>query len=100
MVERAGFLSVSFAWVPTLKIEGEDWKLCPGKAAGLREVTWGTLSMCPILTLLLLHHRVQKVISGRFPAGAGEGQVSSLVKKEVQRILGHMQAPPRPFLLR
>ncbi|KAM7079180.1 glycerol-3-phosphate acyltransferase 2, mitochondrial-like isoform 1-T1 [Molossus nigricans] len=43
---------------------------------------------------------VQNVISGRAPGGAGEGQVPSLVKKEVQRILGHIQAPPRPFLLR
>ncbi|KAF6270419.1 glycerol-3-phosphate acyltransferase 2, mitochondrial [Rhinolophus ferrumequinum] len=44
--------------------------------------------------------RVQKVISGWAPAGAGEGQVPSRVKEEVQRLLGHMQAPPRPFLLR
>nr|XP_019581429.1 PREDICTED: glycerol-3-phosphate acyltransferase 2, mitochondrial [Rhinolophus sinicus] len=44
--------------------------------------------------------RVQKVISGRAPAGAGEGQVPRRVKEEVQRLLGHMQAPPRPFLLR
>ncbi|XP_042837989.1 glycerol-3-phosphate acyltransferase 2, mitochondrial isoform X2 [Panthera tigris] len=43
---------------------------------------------------------VQNVISGRDPGGAGEGQVSGLVKKEVQRILGHIQAPPCPFLLR
>nr|XP_015094306.2 glycerol-3-phosphate acyltransferase 2, mitochondrial isoform X3 [Vicugna pacos] len=43
---------------------------------------------------------VQNVISGRAPGGAGEGQVSSLVKKVVQRILGHIQTPPRPFLLR
>ncbi|EPY86268.1 glycerol-3-phosphate acyltransferase 2, mitochondrial [Camelus ferus] len=43
---------------------------------------------------------VQNVISGRAPGGAGEGQVPSLVKKDVQRILGHIQAPPRPFLLR
>uniref|UniRef100_A0A673T7L1 Glycerol-3-phosphate acyltransferase 2, mitochondrial n=1 Tax=Suricata suricatta TaxID=37032 RepID=A0A673T7L1_SURSU len=43
---------------------------------------------------------VQNVIAGRDPGGAGEGQVPELVKKEVQRILGHMQAPPRPFLLR
>ncbi|XP_006761209.1 PREDICTED: glycerol-3-phosphate acyltransferase 2, mitochondrial isoform X2 [Myotis davidii] len=43
---------------------------------------------------------VQDVISGRAPGGAGEGQVPSSVKKEVQRILGHIQAPPRPFLLR
>uniref|UniRef100_A0A8C6CST9 Glycerol-3-phosphate acyltransferase 2, mitochondrial n=1 Tax=Moschus moschiferus TaxID=68415 RepID=A0A8C6CST9_MOSMO len=43
---------------------------------------------------------VQNVISGRAPGGAGEGQVPSHMKKEVQRILGHIQAPPRPFLLR
>ncbi|XP_045684162.1 glycerol-3-phosphate acyltransferase 2, mitochondrial [Phyllostomus hastatus] len=43
---------------------------------------------------------VQNVISGRAPGGAGEGQVPGLVKKEVQRILGHIQAPPRPFLIR
>lgn len=47
-----------------------------------------------------LHHRVRNVISGRAPGGAGEGQVPSHVRKEVQRILGHIQAPPRPFLLR
>ncbi|KAF5926155.1 hypothetical protein HPG69_011281 [Diceros bicornis minor] len=43
---------------------------------------------------------VQNIISGRAPGGAGEGQVPSLVKKEVQRILDHIQAPPCPFLLR
>uniref|UniRef100_A0A8D0XFT6 Glycerol-3-phosphate acyltransferase 2, mitochondrial n=1 Tax=Sus scrofa TaxID=9823 RepID=A0A8D0XFT6_PIG len=43
---------------------------------------------------------VQNIISGRAPGGAGEGQGPSLVKKEVQRILGHIQTPPRPFLLR
>uniref|UniRef100_A0A8C9B6L8 Glycerol-3-phosphate acyltransferase 2, mitochondrial n=2 Tax=Phocoena sinus TaxID=42100 RepID=A0A8C9B6L8_PHOSS len=43
---------------------------------------------------------VQNVIPGRAPGGAGEGQVPSHVKREVQRILGHIQAPPRPFLLR
>ncbi|XP_041611975.1 glycerol-3-phosphate acyltransferase 2, mitochondrial isoform X3 [Vulpes lagopus] len=43
---------------------------------------------------------VQNVISGRVPAGAGEGQVPGLAKKEVQRILGHLQAPLCPFLLR
>ncbi|XP_044935095.1 glycerol-3-phosphate acyltransferase 2, mitochondrial isoform X1 [Mustela putorius furo] len=43
---------------------------------------------------------VQNVISGRAPGGAGEGQVPGLVKKEVQRILGHIQAPFHPFLLR
>ncbi|XP_070284618.1 glycerol-3-phosphate acyltransferase 2, mitochondrial-like [Myotis yumanensis] len=43
---------------------------------------------------------VQDVISGRAPGGAGEGQLPSPAKKEVQRILGHIQAPPRPFLLR
>nr|XP_025723942.1 glycerol-3-phosphate acyltransferase 2, mitochondrial isoform X3 [Callorhinus ursinus] len=44
--------------------------------------------------------RVQNVISGRVPGGTGEGQVPDLVKKEVQRILGHIQAPIHPFLLR
>ncbi|XP_077629553.1 glycerol-3-phosphate acyltransferase 2, mitochondrial isoform X2 [Crocuta crocuta] len=43
---------------------------------------------------------VQNVLSGRDPGGAGEGQMPGLVKKEVQRILAHIQAPPRPFLLR
>ncbi|KAM7239169.1 hypothetical protein CapIbe_010689 [Capra ibex] len=43
---------------------------------------------------------VRNIISGRAPGGAGEGQVPSHVRKEVQRILGHIQAPPRPFLLR
>ncbi|XP_069350256.1 glycerol-3-phosphate acyltransferase 2, mitochondrial isoform X4 [Eulemur rufifrons] len=43
---------------------------------------------------------VQKILSGKAPGGAGEGQMSDHVKKEVQRILGHIQAPPRPFLLR
>uniref|UniRef100_H0WIB7 Glycerol-3-phosphate acyltransferase 2, mitochondrial n=1 Tax=Otolemur garnettii TaxID=30611 RepID=H0WIB7_OTOGA len=43
---------------------------------------------------------VQKILLGKTPGGAGEGQVSDLVKKEVQRILGHIQASPRPFLLR
>ncbi|XP_030682799.1 glycerol-3-phosphate acyltransferase 2, mitochondrial isoform X4 [Nomascus leucogenys] len=43
---------------------------------------------------------VQNLLSGRVPGGAGEGQVPDLVKKEVQRILGHIQAPPRPFLVR
>uniref|UniRef100_A0A8D1L0C0 Phospholipid/glycerol acyltransferase domain-containing protein n=1 Tax=Sus scrofa TaxID=9823 RepID=A0A8D1L0C0_PIG len=43
---------------------------------------------------------VQNIISGRAPGGAGEGQGPSLVKKEVQRILGHSQTPPHPFLLR
>ncbi|XP_045834687.1 glycerol-3-phosphate acyltransferase 2, mitochondrial isoform X4 [Meles meles] len=43
---------------------------------------------------------VQNVISGRAPRGAGEGQVPRLVKKEVQRILGHIQSPLHPFMLR
>ncbi|XP_007529941.1 glycerol-3-phosphate acyltransferase 2, mitochondrial [Erinaceus europaeus] len=43
---------------------------------------------------------VQNVISGRAPGGAGEGQVPALVKKEVQRILGHIQAPLQSFLFR
>uniref|UniRef100_A0A2K5DBS8 GPAT/DHAPAT C-terminal domain-containing protein n=1 Tax=Aotus nancymaae TaxID=37293 RepID=A0A2K5DBS8_AOTNA len=44
--------------------------------------------------------RVQNLLSGRVPGGAGEGQAPDLVKKEVQRILGHIQAPPCPFLVR
>ncbi|PNJ01659.1 GPAT2 isoform 3 [Pongo abelii] len=44
--------------------------------------------------------RVQNLLSGRVPGGAGEGQVPDLVKKEVQRILGHTQAPPCSFLVR
>uniref|UniRef100_H2P539 GPAT/DHAPAT C-terminal domain-containing protein n=1 Tax=Pongo abelii TaxID=9601 RepID=H2P539_PONAB len=44
--------------------------------------------------------RVQNLLSGRVPGGAGEGQVPDLVKKEVQRILGHIQAPPCSFLVR
>ncbi|KAL1288466.1 GPAT2 [Ovibos moschatus] len=43
---------------------------------------------------------VRNITSGRAPGGAGEGQVPSHLRKEVQRILGHIQAPPRPFLLR
>ncbi|XP_033094721.1 glycerol-3-phosphate acyltransferase 2, mitochondrial isoform X2 [Trachypithecus francoisi] len=43
---------------------------------------------------------VQNLLSGRVPGGAGEGQAPDLVKKEVQRILGHIQASPRPFLVR
>ncbi|XP_037663583.1 glycerol-3-phosphate acyltransferase 2, mitochondrial [Choloepus didactylus] len=43
---------------------------------------------------------VQKAVSGRAPGAAGEGQGPSLLKKEAQRILSHIQAPPRPFLLR
>nr|XP_020040702.1 glycerol-3-phosphate acyltransferase 2, mitochondrial [Castor canadensis]XP_020040703.1 glycerol-3-phosphate acyltransferase 2, mitochondrial [Castor canadensis] len=43
---------------------------------------------------------VQNLLSGRAPGGAGEGQTPDLVKKEVQRLLGHFQAPRRPFLLR
>uniref|UniRef100_A0A8C9A4K6 Glycerol-3-phosphate acyltransferase 2, mitochondrial n=1 Tax=Prolemur simus TaxID=1328070 RepID=A0A8C9A4K6_PROSS len=43
---------------------------------------------------------VQKILSGKALGGAGEGKMSDHVKKEVQRILGHIQAPPRPFLLR
>ncbi|XP_069869409.1 glycerol-3-phosphate acyltransferase 2, mitochondrial-like isoform X2 [Dipodomys merriami] len=43
---------------------------------------------------------VQNLLSGRVPGGSGEGQTPDFVKKEVQRILGHIQAPPRPFLLR
>ncbi|XP_006903283.1 PREDICTED: glycerol-3-phosphate acyltransferase 2, mitochondrial-like [Elephantulus edwardii] len=43
---------------------------------------------------------VQSIISGRAPGGAGESQVPGLVKKEVQRILDYIQAPPRPLLLR
>ncbi|XP_013378277.1 PREDICTED: glycerol-3-phosphate acyltransferase 2, mitochondrial [Chinchilla lanigera] len=43
---------------------------------------------------------VQSLLSGRAPGGAGEGRPPALVKKEVRRILGYIQAPPRPFLLR
>uniref|UniRef100_A0A2K5RW93 GPAT/DHAPAT C-terminal domain-containing protein n=1 Tax=Cebus imitator TaxID=2715852 RepID=A0A2K5RW93_CEBIM len=43
---------------------------------------------------------VQNFLSGRVPGGAGEGQVPDHVKKEVQRIVGHIQAPPCPFLVR
>uniref|UniRef100_A0A8I4A1Y5 GPAT/DHAPAT C-terminal domain-containing protein n=1 Tax=Callithrix jacchus TaxID=9483 RepID=A0A8I4A1Y5_CALJA len=43
---------------------------------------------------------VQNLLSGKVPGGAGEGQVPDVVKKEVQRILGHIQAPPWPFLVR
>ncbi|XP_006499198.1 glycerol-3-phosphate acyltransferase 2, mitochondrial isoform X4 [Mus musculus] len=43
---------------------------------------------------------VQNLLSGRVPGAAGEGQAPELVKKEVQRILGHIQTTPRPFLLR
>ncbi|XP_040602187.1 glycerol-3-phosphate acyltransferase 2, mitochondrial isoform X4 [Mesocricetus auratus] len=43
---------------------------------------------------------VQKLLSGRAPGGAGEGQAPDLVMKEVQRILGHIQATLCPFLLR
>ncbi|XP_076989870.1 glycerol-3-phosphate acyltransferase 2, mitochondrial isoform X2 [Tamandua tetradactyla] len=43
---------------------------------------------------------VQKAISGRVPGGAGEGQEPGQAKQEVQRLLSHIQAPPRPFLLR
>nr|XP_045004251.1 glycerol-3-phosphate acyltransferase 2, mitochondrial isoform X3 [Jaculus jaculus] len=43
---------------------------------------------------------VQNLLSGRVPGGAGEGQAPSLVKKEVHRLLGHIQAPLHPFLLR
>ncbi|XP_021568547.1 glycerol-3-phosphate acyltransferase 2, mitochondrial [Carlito syrichta] len=49
---------------------------------------------------IIENSRVQNVLSGRAPGGAGEGQAHNLVKKEVQRILGHIQAPPRPLLLR
>ncbi|XP_052037438.1 glycerol-3-phosphate acyltransferase 2, mitochondrial isoform X3 [Apodemus sylvaticus] len=43
---------------------------------------------------------VQNLLSGRVPGASGEGQAPDLVKKEVQRILGHIQTTPRPFLLR
>ncbi|XP_051692020.2 glycerol-3-phosphate acyltransferase 2, mitochondrial isoform X1 [Oryctolagus cuniculus] len=43
---------------------------------------------------------VQNLLAGRAAGGAEEDQVPSHVKKDVQRILGHIQAPPRPFLLR
>ncbi|XP_028612028.1 glycerol-3-phosphate acyltransferase 2, mitochondrial isoform X4 [Grammomys surdaster] len=43
---------------------------------------------------------VQNLLLGRIPGAAGEGQAPDLVKKEVQRILGHIQTTPCPFLLR
>nr|XP_034351692.1 glycerol-3-phosphate acyltransferase 2, mitochondrial isoform X1 [Arvicanthis niloticus] len=43
---------------------------------------------------------VQDLLLGRIPGAAGEGQAPDLVKKEVQRLLGHIQTTPRPFLLR
>ncbi|KAM7327384.1 hypothetical protein ACRRTK_013751 [Alexandromys fortis] len=43
---------------------------------------------------------VQNLLSGRVPGGAGEGQAPDLVMKEVQRILGHIQATLSPVLLR
>ncbi|XP_020942715.1 glycerol-3-phosphate acyltransferase 2, mitochondrial isoform X4 [Sus scrofa] len=58
------------------------------------------LGFCNVILVKEENTRVQNIISGRAPGGAGEGQGPSLVKKEVQRILGHIQTPPRPFLLR
>ncbi|XP_036041697.1 glycerol-3-phosphate acyltransferase 2, mitochondrial isoform X2 [Onychomys torridus] len=43
---------------------------------------------------------VQNLLAGRVPGGSGEGQAPDLVMKEVQRILGHIQATLCPFLLR
>ncbi|XP_052579480.1 glycerol-3-phosphate acyltransferase 2, mitochondrial isoform X3 [Peromyscus californicus insignis] len=43
---------------------------------------------------------VQSLLAGRVPGGSGEGQAPDLVMKEVQRILGHIQATLCPFLLR
>ncbi|XP_038186051.1 glycerol-3-phosphate acyltransferase 2, mitochondrial isoform X3 [Arvicola amphibius] len=43
---------------------------------------------------------VQSLLSGRVPGGAGEGQAPDLVMKEVQRILGYIQATLCPVLLR
>ncbi|XP_054978566.1 glycerol-3-phosphate acyltransferase 2, mitochondrial isoform X5 [Sorex araneus] len=43
---------------------------------------------------------IQNVISGRASGGAGDGQLPSSVKKDVQHILGHIQAPRNSFLLR
>ncbi|XP_055978612.1 glycerol-3-phosphate acyltransferase 2, mitochondrial isoform X3 [Sorex fumeus] len=43
---------------------------------------------------------IQNIISGRVSGGAGDGQLPSSVKKEVQHILGHIQAPRHSFLLR
>ncbi|XP_075819926.1 glycerol-3-phosphate acyltransferase 2, mitochondrial isoform X3 [Microtus pennsylvanicus] len=43
---------------------------------------------------------VQSLLSGRVPGGAGEGQAPDLVMKEVQRILGYIQATLSPVLLR
>lgn len=99
LVERTGLKSVSLVRDPLLKMEGEGWRLCPGdcRAEGS--------DLRPASALHCNHHlppllRVRNIISGRAPGGAGEGQVPSHVRKEVQRILGHIQAPPRPFLLR
>eukprot|EP00069_Balaena_mysticetus_P010407 bmy_06906T0 len=58
------------------------------------------LGFCNVILVKEENTRVQNVIPGRAPGGAGAGQVPSHVKREVQRILGHIQAPPRPFLLR
>ncbi|XP_030874481.1 glycerol-3-phosphate acyltransferase 2, mitochondrial isoform X4 [Leptonychotes weddellii] len=58
------------------------------------------LGFCNVVLVKEENTRLQNVISGRVPGGAGEGQVPGLVKKEVQRILGHIQAPIHPFLLR
>ncbi|KAL6087376.1 hypothetical protein STEG23_016677 [Scotinomys teguina] len=43
---------------------------------------------------------VQNLLAGRVPGGSGEGQTPDLVMKEVQHILGHIQATLCPFLLR
>ena len=84
---------------PFLKMEVKTGGCALG-TMGLRGVTLGLLQPHTTTTTPTPHHRVRNVISGRAPGGAGEGPVPSHVKKEVQRILGHIQAPPRPFLLR
>lgn len=69
-----------------------DFWLCTGEVTGETIGIYPNCSPNP--------NRVQNLLSGRTPGGAGEGQTPDLVKKEVQRILGHIQATPRPFLLR
>ncbi|KAM5227802.1 glycerol-3-phosphate acyltransferase 2, mitochondrial-like [Ctenodactylus gundi] len=44
--------------------------------------------------------RVQNLLPWRVPGGDGESRMPDSVKKEVHRILGHIQTRPRPFLLR
>ncbi|MEJ1278714.1 glycerol-3-phosphate acyltransferase 2 mitochondrial [Cricetulus griseus] len=58
------------------------------------------LGFCNVILVKEENTRVQSLLSGRVPGGAGEGQAPDLVMKEVQRILGHIQATLCPFLLR